>query len=170
MMKQIRVALLAVALLPLGTFAAPPERREEVERQLRVARLVELSSELELDSAQALKMDGILRQFDERRRPLYEQVRESAKLLQRAAKGDSSAQSQVDQAAQRAFEARAQLATLDRELYQALSQDLPPQKKAQLALFLARFDRKAMKFKHKFHERRQRDDKAPDSLDPGNPG
>ncbi|MDC0714610.1 hypothetical protein POL68_39545 [Stigmatella sp. ncwal1] len=170
MMKRIRVALLAVALLPLGTFAAPPERREEVERQLRVARLVELSSELELDSAQALKMDGILRQFDERRRPLYEQVRESAKLLQRASKGDSSAQSQVDQAAQRAFEARAQLAVLDRELYQSLSQDLPAQKKAQLALFLARFDRKAMKFKHRFHERRQKDDKAPDSLDTGNPG
>nr|WP_225412847.1 hypothetical protein [Stigmatella hybrida] len=165
MMKQIRVAVLAVALLPLGAFAAPGDRREDMERQLRVARLVELSAELELDSAQALKMDGILRQFDERRRPLHEQVRDSAKLLHRAAKGDGAAQSQVDQAAQRAFDARAQLAALDRELYQALAQELPAQKKAQLALFLARFDRKAMKFKHKFHERRQRDDKPRDDRD-----
>jgi hypothetical protein len=165
MMKRIGVAVLAVALLPLGAFAAPAGRREDMERQLRVARLVELSSELELDSAQALKMDGILRQFDERRRPLHEQVRDSAKLLQRAAKGDSSAQSQVDPAAQRAFEARAQLAALDRELYQALAQELPPQKKAQLALFLARFDRKAMKFKHKFHDRKPKGDGPEDGRD-----
>jgi ATP-dependent Lon protease len=94
-----------------------------------------------------------MRKFDERRRPLKEQVRESADILERAADGDSSAMSQVDQAAQRAFDARAQLAALDREMFQALSKDLPPQKRAKLALFMARFEGQSMKFKNKMREK-----------------
>lgn len=155
-MNRIRLAVLTVALLPLGALAAPPEERDlEAEKQLRVARVVELAAELELESAQALRMDEILRRYDERRRPLLEQVRESAQILKRAAAGDSTAASQVEQAAQRAFDARAQLAALDRDMYQELSKDLSPQKRAQLALFMARFDQKAMKFKHKQREKKK---------------
>jgi hypothetical protein len=153
-MKPIRVAVLTLALLPLTVLAAPPDARAEAEqdaeKQLRLARVLGLAEELELDSAQALRLDETLRKFDERRRPLREQVRESAETLERAADGDSAALPQVEQAAQRAFDARAQLAALDREMFQALSKDLPPQKRAKLALFMARFDHKFMKFKHKF--------------------
>jgi hypothetical protein len=132
-MKPIRVALLTVALLPLAALAGPPdaaqtEADQEAEKRLRMARVLGLAEDLELDSAQALKMDETMRKFDERRRPLKEQVRESAEILERAADGDSSAMSQVEQAAQRAFDARAQLASLDREMFQALSKDLPPQR------------------------------------------
>ncbi len=152
-MKPIRVAVMMVALLPLGALAAPPEAKAEVEqdaeRQWRMARVLGLAEELELDSSQALKLDETLRKFDERRRPLRQQVRESAEVLERAAAGDNASLSQVDQAAQRAFDARAQLTALDREMFQALSKDLPPQKRAKLALFLARFENRFSQFKHK---------------------
>jgi hypothetical protein len=162
-MKPIRVAVLTLALLPLAAFAAPPdaqaraEAEQEAEKQRRLARVLGLAEELELDSAQALRMDETLRKFDERRRPLREQVRESAETLERAAEGDTTALSQVEQAAQRAFDARAQLAALDRELYQSLAKDLPPQKRAKLALFMARFENRFMKFKHKFRGEKMRE-------------
>jgi hypothetical protein len=157
-MNRIRMTVLAVALLPLGALAAPPkaekESAREAEKQARIARLVGLAEELELDEAQALKMAETLRKYDERRRPLREQVREAAEILERAAEGDSAALSQVEQAAQRAFDARAQLAALDRDMFQALSKDLPPQKRAKLALFMARFEHKAGRFKHRLREDR----------------
>lgn len=155
-MKPIRVAVLTLALLPMAALAATPEEQsraeaeQQAEKQLRLARVLGLAEELELDAQQALRLDETLRKFDERRRPLREQVRESADILERAADGDASALSQVEQAAQRAFDARAQLAALDRETYQALSKDLPPQKRAKLALFMARFENRFTKFKHKF--------------------
>lgn len=158
-MKPIRMAVLTLALLPLAALAqasdAQQEAEQEAEKQLRLARVLGLANELELDSAQALKLDETLRKFDERRRPLRQQIRESAELLERAADGDTAALGQVEQAAQRAFDARAQLAALDREMYQTLSRDLPPQKRAKLALFMARFENKFMKFKHKFRERQK---------------
>jgi hypothetical protein len=158
-MNRIRMAVLTLALLPLSALAQQPaaeaERELEAEKQMRIARVVGLAEELELDSAQALKLDETLRKFDERRRPLMQQVRESARILEQASEGDNTALSQVEQAAQRAFEARAQLAALDRETFQSLSKDLPPQKRAKLALFMARFDNKAMKFKHKFRDQKR---------------
>lgn len=155
-MKPIRVAVLMMALLPLTALAAPPdakaEAEQDTERQMRMARVLGLAEELELDSAQALKLDETLRKFDERRRPLREQVRDSADVLERAANGDNGALSQVDQAAQRAFDARAQLAALDREMFQVISKDLPPQKRAKLALFMARFENRFSNFKHQIRE------------------
>lgn len=145
-MKPIRVAVLTLALLPMAALAADPkaqaqaEAEQRAEKHLRLARVLGLAEELELDSQQALKLDETLRKFDDRRRPLREQVRESADILERAADGDTAALGQVEQAAQRAFDARAQLAALDREMYQSLSRDLPPQKRAKLALFMARFE------------------------------
>jgi hypothetical protein len=158
-MKSIRVAVMTLALLPMAALAADPnaqtqaEAEQQAEKQLRLARVLGLAEELELDSQQALKLDETLRKFDERRRPLREQVRESADILERAADGDSAALGQVEQAAQRAFDARAQLAALDREMYQTLSRDLPPQKRAKLALFMARFEHRFSKFKNKFHDK-----------------
>jgi hypothetical protein len=143
-MKPFRMAVLTLSLLPLVALSAPPEqvpdaeRAERIEQRMRTKRVVTLATQLELDEAQALRMAETMRQFDERRRSLRVQVRESAQVLRRAAQGDTSAESQVDQAVQRAFDARAQLAALDREMYQSLAKDLPPQKRARLALFMAR--------------------------------
>ncbi len=143
MKNPIRMAVLTLSLLPVLALAAPPdapspERAERMEKRVRMMRVVGLAEALELEPEQALKLADTMRQFDERRRPLRQQVRESAKVLKQAASGDASVQSQVDQAVQRAFDARAQLASLDKEMYQTLAKDLPPQQKARLALFLAR--------------------------------
>jgi hypothetical protein len=140
-MKPFRLLVLPLLLLPLVTRAAPPnvpDTMERLEKRARMMRMLSLSEALELNEAQTLKMADTMRQFDERRRPLIEQVRASAQILRKAAKGDAAAQSQVDQAVQQVFEAKAQLTTLERDLYQALAKDLPPQKRAQLAIALAR--------------------------------
>jgi hypothetical protein len=164
-MKRIRMAVMTGVLLPLVTLAAPPQQQdanrqqdtERMEQRERTRNVVGLAEELDLDTSQALKLDETMRKFDERRRPLREQVRESARILERAAEGDSAALSQVDQAAQKAFDARAQLAALDREMFQALTKDLSPQKRAQLALYLAhaRMERQAMRL-DKLHEMQER--------------
>jgi len=156
-MKSCHWLVLALTLLPAASMAADGEGAERTEKQARMKRVLSLAEELELNEAQALRMADTMRQFDERRAPLLRQVHASAQLLRRAAKGDPSAQSQVDQAVQGVFDARAQLTTLDRELHQALSKDLPPQKRAQLAIFLARHESK-VKWKKSDHEdRRARD-------------
>jgi hypothetical protein len=150
------MTLLTLALLPLVALADPPEadgqreaeRTERMEKRRRMMQVVGLAEELELEPGQAVKLADTMRQFDERRQPLREQVRAAAETLQRAAQGEASVQGQVDAAVQRAFDARAQLATLDREMYQAMAKELPTQKRAQLALFLARFEGKLLKQKH----------------------
>lgn len=143
-MKPLRLAVLTLCLLPLTGLAGPrdgdTEGPERLEKRTRMMRVLSLAEDLELNEAQAVKMADTLRQFDERRRPLMQQVRESAQVLKRAASGDASVQAQVDGAVQRVFDARTQLAALDRELFQVLAKDLPPQKRAQLAIFLARHE------------------------------
>jgi hypothetical protein len=148
--NPIPMAVLSLTLFPLLALAAPPnvspeERAERMEKRVRTMRVVGLAEALELEPEQAVKLADMMRPFDERRRPLRQQVWESAQVLKRAAAGDVAAQAQVDQSVQRAFEARTQMAALDREMYQALAKDLPPQKRAQLALFLARHKGKMMR-------------------------
>ncbi|RKG97811.1 hypothetical protein D7V97_33895 [Corallococcus sp. CA053C] len=144
-MKRMTWAL--VFALPMVALAQPParepgardpDRMARAEQRQRLRQVLELADTLELDSAQALKLDETLRRFEDRRRPLREQVRDSARVLQQASRGDSAALAQVDAAAQKVFDARAQIAALDRELYQALAKELPPQKRARLAVVMAR--------------------------------
>ncbi len=147
-MKPFRLAVLTLSLFPVVALAAPSDENtaaERAEKQARMMRVLGLVEELELDEAQALRMAETMRQFDERRRPLVAQVQESARVLKQAADGDASAQSQVDQAVQRVFDARVQLATLERDMYQVLAKDLPPQKRARLAIFMARHESRLVK-------------------------
>ncbi len=159
-MKPFRLTVLTLTLLPLVALAAPPDEgdaAERAEKQARMMRVLGLAEELELNEAQALKMAETMRQFDERRRPLVAQVQESAQVLKRAADGDASAQSQVDQAVQRVFDARVQLATMDRDMYQALAKDLTPQKRARLAIFMARHEGKMVKLLKRAEREAQRE-------------
>ncbi|GHG97526.1 hypothetical protein [Comamonas sp. JC664] len=144
-MARTRMAVVLLALVPLVAAASPARREARVEERLehaekrhRLRQVLELSDLLSLNNAQALKLEETLRKFDERRRPLRKQVRESARILFRASRGDSEALSQVDTAALGAFEARERIAALDKELYQTLAKDLPEEKRAKLALSLAR--------------------------------
>nr|WP_233613596.1 hypothetical protein [Corallococcus sp. AB032C] len=133
---------------PKGPGARDTDRMARAEQRQRLRQVLELADTLELDSAQALKMDETLRRFEDRRRPLREQVRDSARILHLASRGDSAALGQVDAAAQKVFDARAQIAALDRDLYQALAKDLTPEKRARLAVVMARSEgMKGMKAK-----------------------
>ncbi|MFP2962163.1 hypothetical protein ACLEPN_31375 [Myxococcus sp. 1LA] len=142
---RTRVAVMMLALLPWVAVASPTGREARVEERLmraeqrqRLRQVLELSDALGLDNAQALKMEKTLEQFDERRRPLRKQVREAARVLHQASRGDSDALARVDAAALSAFEARERIAALDKELYLTLAKELPQDKRARLALTLAR--------------------------------
>lgn len=149
----MKKAWMIVLLVPLTALAAPPReksqdpgrmdpaRMEQREKRTRLMRLVGLAETLDLNTQDALRLDEVMRQFDDRRRPLKQQVAESAQLLRRAADGDSAAIGQVDQAIQRILDARGQLANLDRDMFNALSKDLKPQQRAKMALYFARFER-----------------------------
>jgi hypothetical protein len=73
-------------------------------------------------------------------------------VLLRAVQANQAQAGGVDGAIQRLFEARAQLQSADREMFQAIAKDLSPEKRARAALFLGRFqdriDRKAIMFMH----------------------
>jgi hypothetical protein len=150
----IRLTLAALLLVsPAAALAAPnngpdaqlrkassDKLREKMDKRTRMMRVVGLAEELDLDLGQAVKLEEAMRRFDEKRKPWRDQVAEAARILERAAEGDTSVQGQVEGAAQKAFEAREKLAAVDREMYAAISKDLSPQKRAQMALFLARFE------------------------------
>lgn len=108
--------------------------RERLEKRLRTLRIVELSEQLNLSTGQAVRLDEILRNFDERRRPYQRQMGEFSKLLKTASEGDASATLQVDDAISQIFDLRLQLLQLDRELIGALSKELTAQQRAKLAI------------------------------------
>jgi hypothetical protein len=68
-------------------------------------------------------------------------------VLKAASDGDPSALPQVDAAVQRVLDGRQQMAQLDKEMFAGLSAGLTPQKRAQLAIFLAKFHQGAARMK-----------------------
>lgn len=145
--------LVALAALPLVAFAqgpgpgpgagprgkAGPPNPELAQKRMRVARSLGLAEALDLDSAQALRLDEQLSKLDAKRFALRQQVRDAHQLLRRAAQGEKVPGAEVDQAIQRALDARAQLQAIDRETLSIVTQGLSPEKKARAVLFLARF-------------------------------
>lgn len=112
---------------------------ERMEKRMRLARTLGLAEALDLDSAQALKLGEQVAKFDERRLAAHKQLHEAHQTLRRAAGGEKVAAAEVDQAIQKALEARGQLQALDRELVATVTKDLTPEKKARAVLFLERF-------------------------------
>ncbi|MFT3710828.1 MAG: hypothetical protein QM817_24655 [Archangium sp.] len=152
-MKTKLIAVLAV--LSMTAFAAPPpagapaggggkwaenkeDRLENREQKMRLMYLVAISEALELSDAEALKLSDKLKAIEEKRRPLRQQMGEAMKSLRDASDGDQAALGQVDANVQRVLDGRAQMAAMDKELFAQLSQGLTPQKRAKLALVLAR--------------------------------
>lgn len=135
---------------------ASPEQRAAREQRKRMMQVVGLTEALGLSTQDALRVDETIRRFDERRRPLKDTVRESARIVMEAAKGDNGALGQVDQAIARVLDARVQLAQLDKEQVQALSNGLSAQQRAKLAMFYARFHRAGMRMGHDGSEGRFR--------------
>jgi hypothetical protein len=147
---------LALALLPALALAAPqqqatppagpgddPAALDRAAKRLRVARTVGLAEALDLDDASALKVRDTLAQFDQKRAPLRQQLRDAGRILRDAARGDAAAAGQVDAALQKMRDARAQLQQLDAQMVTQVTQGMAPEKKARAALFLARFHERA---------------------------
>jgi len=123
-------------------------RQEPADAEARVAQMdsrtqmmmtLQLAEALELDDAATLKLRQSIAQWDAQRAPLRQQMFDQAQVLRRAAKGDTTAYGQVDQAIQKIISLRTQMHQVDQQMFQQLSQGLPPQKKAKLALAIARF-------------------------------
>lgn len=144
--------LAALMLIPLAAGAAEPPRkpdakkppadsdawRERFEKRARMMRLLALSEALELGEEETLKMSRSLVQFDDRRRQLRKEIEEAKETLRQAAEGDAKAFDKVEPAAKRILDNKAALEGLEREMYTALAKDLTPQRRAKLALYVAR--------------------------------
>lgn len=161
-MKKLSFALLVVSSL---AFAAPPSgmgmrgpppgdgpgdfdeggrgNHEEREKRMRMMLVVGLADALELNESEALRLADRVKGFDEKRRPLREQMHDAMKTLKAAADNDAKALPQVDAAMAKLLDARTQLASMDKEMFLSVSKDLSPQKKAKLGLFLAKFHHEA---------------------------
>jgi hypothetical protein len=129
----------------LAAFAGPKgagpgddgARRAERERKMRTLMVVGMAEALQLNEAEALRMSEKIKVLDEKRKPLRESMGESMRTIKAAADGDATALTQVDAAMERVLSGRQQMAALDKEMFQVLGKDLTPQKRAQLAVFLA---------------------------------
>jgi hypothetical protein len=151
-MKQLMVSLLIVS--SSVAFAGPgktgparwdaldpeerAERQEERAKQARMLLVVAVAEALELNEAQALKLSEKIKVMDEKRRPVREAMHQAMRQVKAAADGDASALASVDANIQKVLEGRAQMAQLDKELFATLAEGQSPQKKAKLALVLAR--------------------------------
>jgi Spy/CpxP family protein refolding chaperone len=160
-----KTLLTAVMLCSAVAFAAPPpagrpppqggplqgdergQHREEREKRVRMMLVVGIADALSLTEAEALRMGDKIKGFEDRRRPVREAMHESMKTLKAASDGDPAALPQVDAAVQKVLDGRQQMAQLDKEMFAGLSQGLTPQKRAQLAIFLARFHQGVGKMK-----------------------
>ena len=153
-MKKL-MAILAV--LPIAAFAqgAGPQKvaggpgrgwggdqnPEMMQRRARLALTLGLATALDLDEAQALRLGDTVAKFTDRRRAIHEQTRDAHQTLRKAAQGEKVSAQEVDQAIAKVLDGRAQIQAVDRELLQAVTSGLPPDKKARAVLFLGKFQR-----------------------------
>lgn len=147
-MRNILYALLLVPALALGESAkAPPQTgagpgRDPARamKRLQLARTLGLATVLDLEPDQALKLGQTMSKFDDRRHALREQARAARDTLRSAAAPDGkSSAAEVDGAIAKLLDLRAQSQALDKEMVQAVTQNLSPQQKARAVMFLASF-------------------------------
>lgn len=150
-----KLVMLAVVTMATAAFAGPKsdktgpakwdrdpeafqERMEERERRQRTMFVVAVAEALELNEAEALRLSDKVKSIEEKRRPLREAMFTAMRDVKAAADGDAAALANVDANIQKVLDGRAQMAAMDKELFTYLSKDLTPQKRAKLALVLAK--------------------------------
>lgn len=144
----------------LAAFAAPPpgarpgkfggdrdDRMEAREREARLMYVVAISEALELTEGEAIKLSEKIKVIEEKRRPLRQSMHEAMRAVKDAADGDATALTQIDANVAKVLDGRAQMATMDKELFATLSQGYPPLKRAKLALVLGRLNHEMKAFK-----------------------
>lgn len=141
-----------------GAAPGPDQRRfnpERFQKRMRLARTLGLAEALDLDAPAALKLGDAIAKLDDRRVAAHKTMHESHEVLRRAAQGEKVSAAEVDQAIQKALDARTQIQAINRETVATVTQGLSPEKKARAVLFLA-------KFQHRFP--------GPHMMGPGGPG
>lgn len=136
---------------PGGRWGDREDRMEQREERMRLMYVVAISEALDLSEAEALKLSDKLKAIEEKRRPLRQAMGEAMRSLKDAADNDATALTQVDANVQKVLDGRAQMAQMDKELFTSLSQGYPPQKRARLALVLARLNMEMKGFKKGRH-------------------
>lgn len=114
------------------------ERHEERARQARMMLVVAVAEALELNEAQALKVADKVKALDDKRRPVREAMGDAMRAVKAAADGDAAALAALDANVQKVLDGRVQMAQLDKELFATLGEGQPPQKRAKLAVVLAK--------------------------------
>jgi hypothetical protein len=168
-----KLVMLVTAVLSMSAMAAPPsggkvglakweadpedfqEKLQNRERRARMALVLAVAEALELTEAEALKLSDKVKTIEEKRRPVREALFTAMRDIKRAADGDSGALAQVDANIQKVLDGRTQMAAMDKELFAFLAKDLTPQKKAKLALVLAKLHQargEGFKFKKRYFE------------------
>lgn len=135
---MLSLAAVAHAAQKKGDGPPTPAQREEMDQRAQMMVTMQLADAMGLDDAGTLKLKQTVAQWDGQRAPLRQQMFDLAQVLRRAANGDTTAYGQVDTSIQKIIDLRAQMHQLDQKMFQQLSQGLPPQKKAKLALAIAR--------------------------------
>ena len=141
--------LLLLSVFAAPAWAAPPppkppgdetsaEERAQLEQRARLMATMQISEVLGLDDAATFKLRDTLTRWDTQKAPIRQEMFDLAQVLRRAGRGDTTAYNQVDPAIKRIQELRSQLQQIDQQLFQQLSAGLPPQKKAKLALVMAK--------------------------------
>src|SRR4051794_33337722 len=116
-MKKLIAAVLTLSTLafaaPPAPAAAPPaqkpgagefgggnreEHREDMEKRMRMMLVVGIAEALSLSETDAIRLADKIKVFDDKRKPLREQMHESMKVLKAASDGDPAALGKVDQA------------------------------------------------------------------------
>ena len=130
-----------------GNAEARAARQEEVGRKSHLMAVVGIAEALELNEAEALKLSEKLKGLEDRRKPIRESMSDAMRSIKSAADGDPAALAKVDQDVTRLLDGRAQMAALDKEMFIQLSAGQTPQKKAKLALFLAKLGEELRRMK-----------------------
>lgn len=145
-MKKALVTLLLLPALALAEGAPkdkpagpPGPDPARMLKRMQLARTVGLATVLDLDTEQALKLGQTMSRFDDRRKAIRDQARSARETLRTAATGGKASAADVDGAIAKLLDLRAQSQVLDKEMLQAVTQNLTPQQKARAMMFLASF-------------------------------
>jgi hypothetical protein len=146
-MRSLLIALLAIPAASMGANPAPPEpaaaNQRRIQNELHLLRIIGLADALGLNEAEALRLDRLMRPYDERKRKVRAQIGEALKVIKLATEGDPAALASIDPALETVLNGRAQVAEIDRDMLLGVSRELTPQQRAKMAVFFARFGQHA---------------------------
>lgn len=115
-----------------------PDGAMRAARRAQMMYVVGIAEALDLSEAEALKLSERIRSIEEKRVPVRQAMHGAMMAVHAAADGDATALAQVDANVAKVLDGRAQMAALDKELFQLLAKDLSPQQRAKLAVALAK--------------------------------